>query len=123
MPKTKSKPVTGSTDMFQTTLGQITYNPAQRAFEACVTVKDADGSYTYPCALRCAMETDFDVIARQLTELARRKHARFMSPDAPAMRGSYGADKGDDDLTARAMSAETSQAIASLWQRVQNHAR
>jgi hypothetical protein len=109
--------------MFQTTLGQITYNPAQRAFEACVTLKDTDGSYTYPCALRCAMETDFDVIARQLTQLARRKHARFVSQETPAMRGCHGADKEDDDLTARAMSAETSQAIASLWHRVQNHAR
>ncbi|KGM46570.1 hypothetical protein [Pseudooceanicola atlanticus] len=63
-----------------TEIRNIAYNPATRAFEARVTVKDNGLDYTYPCALRAPLDMDAGVVSRRLSELARRRHSRDNRP-------------------------------------------
>ena len=66
--------------MTTTQIQTITYNPASRAFEARVILKDAGEEYTSPCALRAPLDMDTTVVSRQLAEMASRRHARDHRP-------------------------------------------
>ena len=55
-------------------LGKIRYNPELGAFEALVRIFDAGEVYAYPVYLRAPLNAEFDVIARGLTQKARRAH-------------------------------------------------
>lgn len=55
-------------------LGEIRYNPEQGAFEALVRIFDAGEVYAYPVHIHAPLNADFDMIARGLTQKARKVH-------------------------------------------------
>ncbi|SLN25900.1 hypothetical protein PEL8287_01195 [Roseovarius litorisediminis] len=63
-------------------LADVRYNPELEGFEALVEIRDKTGSYAYPTHIKAPMNADFKMIARSLTQKARKTHLR---PD-PALR-------------------------------------
>lgn len=91
-----------------TQIKTVTYNPASRAFEARVTLREAGREYTYPCALRAPLDMDSGVVHRRLAEMAERRHARDHRP----MHSTR-----PDNILAH-VPAEIASATDALWQRM-----
>ena len=94
--------------MTATQIRNITYNPASRAFEARVTLKDDGLEYTYPCALRAPLDMDSGVVSRRLAEMAERRHARAHRPMH---------SHRPENILAH-VPAEIASATEALWQRM-----
>lgn len=63
----------------------VRYNPERGAFEALVRLYDDGQTYSYPSHVCAPLHADFRVIARGLTEAARRAH-RGKSPGLRSLR-------------------------------------
>ncbi|KIN75181.1 hypothetical protein Z945_9 [Sulfitobacter noctilucae] len=53
---------------------QITFNPATEMFEALVTVKTAQGTFRYPCAVAGTITTPPMSAAFKLVQQAKQRH-------------------------------------------------
>ncbi|WP_136635886.1 hypothetical protein [Pseudooceanicola onchidii] len=98
--------------MTTTQINHVTYNPASRAFEARVTLRENGTEYTYPCALRGPLDMDSGVVTRKLAEMALRRHSRDYRPMH---------SQRPDNILAH-VPAEITSATDALWQRMLGHA-
>lgn len=96
-----------------TQIQNVSYNPAERAFEARVSILDGGEVFTYPCSLRAPLDMDSTLAARQLAELAKRRHARNARPTVA---------RRPENLFAAYVPAEINNATDALWQRMLGHA-
>lgn len=101
-----------------TQVQNITYNPAQRAFEACVTLRDRGETFAYPCALRAPLDMDYGDVTRRLIELARRRHDRKLTN----LRTQLDPKRDRAPLPKTALPVEVDMATTALWQRILNRA-
>lgn len=96
----------------RTRISAIRYNPAERTFEASVTLYDRGEAFTYPVSLRAPMTTEYEDISRSITELALRRHARRDS-GLHSHHRTASAPLGLDHLP-----AAVQQATSALWDRL-----
>ncbi|WP_375173892.1 hypothetical protein [Pseudooceanicola sp.] len=99
--------------MMTTQIHTVTYNAAMRAFEARVSIAEGGEVFTYPCSLRAPMDMDSTLAARQLVEIAKRRHGRANRPTV-----SRRADPG----FAAHVPSEIATATDALWLRMLGHA-
>jgi len=60
----------------KTEVSDVIYNAASQAFEAKVTVHDAEGASSYPCAIHAPLDMSFERAAAGLAKQALRKHGK-----------------------------------------------
>ncbi|QPM91827.1 hypothetical protein [Pseudooceanicola algae] len=98
-----------------TRISDIRYNPADRAFEAMVTLVDKGQAYSYPVSLPGALDRDCDEVSRTLTTIAKRRHDR----NAPVLRSIH---PNDEALPHETIPAMVQQATQALWERIMGRA-
>ncbi|QOL81671.1 hypothetical protein [Pseudooceanicola spongiae] len=93
----------------KTRISTIRYNPADRAFEASVTLYDRGEAFTYPISLRGPITMDYTDVSAAVVDMARRRHTR----DDTAMRARRPDMHGFENLP-----AIVHQATNALWDRL-----
>ena len=104
--------------MMKTRISEIRYNPAERAFEAMVTLFDKGQAFGYPVSLEAPLDAEYEDVSRRLTEMARHRHDRGAEglyshrPDTE-----HGLEHGLDVIPAMVQ-----QATQALWDRIMKRA-
>ncbi|UXX82025.1 hypothetical protein [Roseovarius pelagicus] len=76
----------------------IRYNPEIGAFETLVRVHDGGQGYSYPVRVAAPLHAEYGLIARGLSEAARRAHRR----GNPMLRLAHAAPTPQTDTTVQA---------------------
>ncbi|NIZ11484.1 hypothetical protein [Pseudooceanicola sp. HF7] len=98
----------------KTQIADIRYNPADRAFEAMVTLFDKGRAYGYPLSLQAPLDMEYDEVMRRLAAMARSRHER----GAPGMHST----RADPEQGIEAIPAMVQQATQALWDRIMQRA-
>ncbi|KAA2312570.1 hypothetical protein DL237_17000 [Pseudooceanicola sediminis] len=93
----------------KTRISTIRYNPAERAFEACVTLFDRGEAFTYPISLRAPITMDYADVSIAVVDMAQRRHTRQDS----TMRA-----RRPDMHSFDSLPAIVHQATNALWDRL-----
>ncbi len=71
---------------YGTDIGPVTFNPANRTFEALVSFREAGEVIRVPCSLRFPLETDANVVMCALIRQAREKRRLARAPLTSRLR-------------------------------------